>query len=184
MEILGVKNRKVMVRKILVSTGSFLSLLVLVTACSIVELGNDEQIDGTDLSQVDLGSGDLPTESAVFGQMLHNNSSKIWRADEFTIEGLTGFLDCRQDDTITLSADGTYTYDGGTLLCGGDDNTRNKTGNWSFDFENKLLIIEPGTDNETSAKVVTLETGLITMTGIYTSDIFGIFDVAGSYKSE
>lgn len=178
------KNMKAMIRKTLKNSGSALFLLMLMSACSIVELENNDPIDGSDISNVNLGSGDLPTDSEVFGQMLHNNASKVWSGEEFTIEGFSGFLDCRLDDTITLSSDGTYSYDGGTLLCGGDDSSRIKTGNWSYDFDNKLLVIDPGTANETSAKIITLETGLITMTGIYTSDIFGVFDVAGSYKSE
>lgn len=174
----------VMSRKLSTSILGILSLSILVSACGIVSLEDDQPADQPDVTNVELGSGGLPTDAEAFGQMLHNNDSKVWSAEEFTIEGFDGFLDCRLDDTITLDSDGTFSYDGGTLLCGGEDDTRNKTGNWSFDFTDKLLILEPGTANETSAKIITLETGLITMTGIYDSDIFGLFDIAGSYKSE
>ncbi|MEP1094414.1 MAG: hypothetical protein ABJG78_04860 [Cyclobacteriaceae bacterium] len=162
----------------------FFTALLLINACSIV--GIDEQdplVDGENSSQVDLGSGSLPTDEASFLQMLHNNSAKVWTAKEFTIEGFNNFLNCRLDDTITLNSDGTYSYNGGGTLCGGED-VSEKTGNWMVDFSNRLLIVDPGLETETSAKVVTLETGLVTLTGMYTSTVFGVFDLAGSYESK
>jgi len=162
----------------------FFTALFLISACSIVDIADEDQlVNEENASQVDLGSGSLPTDEASFLQMLHSNSSKVWTAKEFTIEGFSNFLNCRLDDTITLNSDGTYSYSGGEILCGGED-VREKTGTWMVDFSNSLLIIDPTLETETSAEVVTLETGLVTLTGMYTSTIFGVFDLAGSYESK
>ncbi|MEP5611521.1 MAG: hypothetical protein ABJP45_04695 [Cyclobacteriaceae bacterium] len=167
----------------LVKSGIFLTILTVAAACSIVDLDNEDLTNpGNNSSQVDLGSGSIPDDEASFLQMLHNNSSKVWTAKEFTIEGFDNFLNCRLDDTITLNSDGTYSYNGGGNLCGGED-VREKTGNWVIDFSEGLLIIDPNIGSETSAKIVTLETGLVTLTSMYTSTVFGVFDIAGSYQS-
>ncbi|MEQ9301490.1 MAG: lipocalin family protein [Cyclobacteriaceae bacterium] len=164
----------------------FLGLLILTQACSIVEL--DEEIDEvTDqsepLSEVDLGTSILPTEEEMFGELLHGGDTKTWISSEFSIEGISGFLDCRLDDTVTLKADGTYEYDGGSELCGAEDDQRNRSGNWSFDFADQELVFEPGSDEESRVKVVSLEGNLLTFTGVYENDIFGSFDISGRYTS-
>ncbi|MEM9337302.1 MAG: hypothetical protein AAGA66_01130 [Bacteroidota bacterium] len=159
----------------------------LLVGCNIVELEENspatESDPINDSSIVNLGDNDLPSDAATLAQMLHNNDSKTWAANEFSIEGLSSFLSCRLDDTITLFSDGTYTYDGGESLCGGEDNERNRTGNWAFDFETQALIFEPGTTEESTATLVTLDAGLLTFTGIYQSNLFGSFDVEGRYTS-
>ena len=162
--------------------GIFITILICVGACSIVDLDEGSTDPGNSSSQVDLGSGSLPDDEASFLLMLHNDSSKVWSAKEFTIEGFDNFLNCRLDDTITLNSDGTYSYSGGGNLCGGED-VREKTGDWIVDFDESLLIIDPNIGTETSAKIVTLETELITLTSMYTSTVFGVFDIAGSYQS-
>lgn len=163
----------------------FVSLIMLTSACSIVELDEsaDADRDGTTISEVDLGSATTPDEVSLFAQMLHGNGSKTWVASEFSIEGMTGFLDCRLDDVITLNADGTYEYDGGTNLCGLEDDQRIRNGNWSYNFETTELILEPNSDMESVAKVISLEGNILTVTGVYENDILGSFDVSGRYVS-
>lgn len=161
-------------------------LLILTQACSIVELDEETQ-DVTDqsepLSEVDLGTSILPTEEEMFAELLHDGDAKTWLSSEFSIEGIGGFLDCRLDDVVILKADGTYEYDGGRELCGAEDNQRDRTGNWSFDFADQELIFEPGSDEESRVKLVSLEGNLLTFTGVYENDIFGSFDISGRYTS-
>lgn len=162
--------------------------IIFLSGCNIVELEEaaNPVTDGSqeiNTTQVNLGSRSIPGESVAFGQMLHNNDSKVWIANQFSIEGLDAFLDCRLDDTITLFVDGTYMYDGGNNLCGADDNQRMRTGNWTFNFETSSLVFEPGSAEETSATVVTLDNNVLTFTSIYQSQLFGSFDIAGRYTA-
>ncbi|MEM8893603.1 MAG: lipocalin family protein [Bacteroidota bacterium] len=164
----------------------FVSFVVLASACSIVELDeepNETQLDGGTPSEVDLGGENTPEEEIVFAQMLHGADSKTWIASEFSIEGMSGFLDCRLDDVITLYADGTYEYDGGNNLCGLEDNQRIRRGNWSYNFETTEVTLEPGTNLESTARVISLEGNILTLTGVYKNDILGSFDVSGRYVS-
>lgn len=162
--------------------------VALFVGCNIVEVEEGNSPDsnnspsGTE-DQVNLGDQVLPEDALSLGQLLHNNDSKTWMASQFTIEGVGAFLDCRLDDTITLFSDGTYSYDGGANLCGADDDQRNRTGNWTFSFETLALIFEPGTDEEASATIVTLDEGVFTFTGVYQSNLFGSFDIEGRYTS-
>ena len=162
--------------------------LALLVGCDIVELEDENNVITDDVqdissSQVNLGDGTLPGDANTLGQLLHNNDSKTWVASEFTIEGLSTFLGCRLDDTITLFSDGTYSYDGGENLCGADDDQRVRSGNWTFNFDTSELIFEPGTSAETSATIVTLDNDILTFTGIYQSTLFGSFDVEGRYAA-
>lgn len=164
-----------------------LMFTLLLGSCTIVQVdeetltSNDDDDAVTD--GVDLGSESIPSDEDTFGQMLHNNSSKTWSAIEFSIEGMSAFLTCRLDDSITLSSDGTYLYDGGQDLCGAEDDIQIRTGSWSFDFATHELILEPGTENEASAIVMTLNDDVLTFTGVYESDVFGDFDIEGRYSS-
>jgi len=159
---------------------NFLLILIVLAGCQIVSVEGPMATD--DQLIVDLGVGSLPNSSEI-GLMLHNDSSKTWSASQFAIEGIVGFLNCRLDDTITLHKDGTYSYDGGNTLCGGEDNLRIREGNWGYDLDLELLIFEPGTEAESVVELVTLDENTITFRGVYESDIFGSFDIEGNYTT-
>ena len=163
-----------------------LIMLMFLIGCDVVSVDStDPSIpNGQDqTNEVNLGEGSIPSDQDTFGLMLHNNDSKTWSAQEFTIEGFSNFLDCRLDDTITLFVDGTYEYDGGSNLCGGEDSERSRTGNWSFNSTDNILIFEPGSSEESSVTVVTLDNQILTFRGIYQSDIFGSYDIEGRYSA-
>ena len=170
-----------MLERIIKGSQIFLVVLVCITACNIVE-PLPAHSDKTGDNEVDFGSRETPTDVEDFALMLHGGSSKAWKAKEFTIQGMSTFLNCRLDDTIILFSNGMYRYDGGDDLCGGEDNQREKTGDWTFDFDRKTLTIERGTENA-SATILTLEDGLVTWTGVYESSMFGTFHIKGSYVS-
>lgn len=159
-------------------------------ACDVIEVANpadindgQQQSPSTSADVVDRGSGSITNEPEQFAALLHNNGSKVWRAEQFTIEGLSMFLQCRLDDAITLSNDGTYQYDGGQDLCGAEDNVQDRSGNWEFNAANGTLIFDRGTSLETTGRVITLEENTIVLEGQYVSDLFGAFDVVGRYAS-
>ncbi|MEO1050382.1 MAG: lipocalin family protein [Bacteroidota bacterium] len=159
-----------------------LFLGVILHACGIVEV--DSPIDGGDGNGGD-GPGDVinvseidVTDSTAFANELHNESSKTWAATGFTLAGLNGFLDCRLDDTMTLSADGTYSFDGGDVLCGAEDNQRNREGTWTISFSNGTLTFDEGTVNEVTAEVIGLRTDTVALQGQYIG-----LEIRGEYIS-
>lgn len=169
-----------------------LALLLLSTAiaCEIVDAGTEpgqpETMTPTgdpNDQLVKLGSGNVPEDPAAFASMLHNDSEKTWAASEFALEGLTMFQSCRLDDAVTLFANGTYQYDGGRLLCGAEDDTRMRSGTYAYDAAQALLIFEPGTAQEAVAQLITLEQGQLVFSAVYASDLFGSFDITGSYTT-
>ena len=158
--------------------------LLLVASCEVVEL--ERRASGSLPNEatadvLDIGSQDLPADSAAFALLLHNGESKTWSADQFVFEGLSMFLACRLDDVMTLNADGTYAYDGGENLCGAEDDQRFRIGTWAFDVDTEQLTFDSGTSNAFSAEIVTLEEGIVVLESEYRSDIFGNFDIQGRY---
>ena len=159
---------------------------VLALSCDIVEVTPDQNsgpTGGNTSDVINTGSEIIPSDSVEFAALLHGNSSRVWSAEEFTIAGLSVFQSCRLDDQIQLINDGTYSYDGGSLLCGAEDNQQFRQGTWEIDFTNARLIFDRGTELETSGQVITLEDGVVVLGGEYESDLFGTFDVAGRYSS-
>jgi len=159
--------------------------IMMMVSCQVLDESADPATDpgagGGSNQEVDLGNGSIPADAATFGAYLHNNASKTWIANQFSIEGMDMFLSCRLDDEITLFSDGTYAYDGGDDLCGADDNVRERNGTWVFDAANLTVTIDPGSEFETTARVVTLQNDLIVLESAYVSDLFGTFDIAGRY---
>jgi hypothetical protein len=154
-------------------------------SCDIVELDpdNDPDMDKGDSSTgiVNRGSEVIPNDSTDILTLLHGNGSKAWEAEEFSISGLNFFQGCRLDDQIILSNDGTYSYDGGEILCGAEDNQRTRSGSWELDFSTTRLIFDKGTALEYSADLITLENETVVLSGIYVNDLFGTFNVEGRY---
>lgn len=167
---------------------SFL-FLIAVSSCQIVE--EDTIEEGPDMMEtpddgganVDLGSQEIPSDSATFVNLIHGENSRTWRAEEFTLESLSGFQDCRLDDLMTLHSNGTFEYDGGQVLCFGEDDRRMRTGTFTIDPANAQITFTDEAHVSYVAQVVTLEEGEIVLRGVYES-FLGDLDVAGRYLSE
>ncbi len=164
------------------------AILAVFTSCEVLDdpassQGDNPNTDVPAEDAIDRGSGNVTLEAAAFAALLHNDSSKTWAADQFTIEGFSLFQQCRLDDVMTLHNDGTYNYDGGNQLCGAEDDTRLRTGTYTFDVDAATITFDAGTALEATATVVTLEAGTAVLEGQYVSDVFGTFDVAGRYTS-
>jgi len=120
-------------------------LILFLWACDVVEVdpvspnNNFDDPVTEDAEVVDIGSGTIPQDPVQFATFLHNNSSKVWVAEQFTIAGLSAFQQCRLDDSMVLSSDGTYQYDGGDQLCGAEDDASAKVGAWEFNAENAVM---------------------------------------------
>jgi len=134
-------------------------------------------------ANVDLGSQDTPSDSATFVNTIHGENSRTWRAEEFTLESLSGFQDCRLDDVMTLHSDGTFEYDGGQALCFGADDRRMRAGTFTIDPANAQIMFTDEAQVSYAAEVVTLEEGEIVLRSVYES-FLGDLDVVGRYLAE
>jgi hypothetical protein len=155
--------------------------------CQIVEEDTNQQ-DGSptsapDITTIDIGSSIIPTDSIEFVRLLNNTSTKVWRTEAFTLETINGFQDCRLDDTMVLHEDGTWEYDGGQDLCFGLDNRRTRSGTYQVDIEQAELIFFDEEGIEYAASIITLEEGVVVLSGVYES-LFGDLDVVGRYISQ
>ena len=45
------------------------------------------------------------------------------------------------------------------------------------------MTFDPGTENEVSANIVTLDENTVVLSGQYVSELFGTFEIMGSYSS-
>ena len=63
-------------------------------------------------------------------------------ATSFALLGILNTQKCRLDDQIVLNADGTFQYDGGSKLCGREDNKKIRTGKWHVTDSGKKLVFE------------------------------------------
>ena len=144
-------------------------------ACDVVDL----QESGNDVEIADPVG--FPESDAALLESLAGSESRQWNALTFSLEGLRGVQSCRLDDDFTFFAEGTYRYDGGTVLCGGQDDTRIKTGTWRADFSNRRLIFDEGTSLEASASISGIENNRIKLLGEVL--IMGNrFDIQGIYE--
>jgi len=124
----------------------------------------------------------IPATEIQFKQSLHGEDKKAWIAQEFKLEGLLGDQDCRLDDSMVLSLDGTYQFDAGSMSCGGND-LKTKSGVYRVDYGNHKLIFDEGTSDEVSVTVSGLDQGVISLKGEV--DIFGVsMDIKGVYTVE
>ena len=143
-----------------------------IQACSVVEGDFVEQDNSTDLTFDNV----FPTSSIDANNILRGDVTKSWETSAFTIESANGFQTCRLDDQIVLDADGTYAYDGGSVLCGAEDNEKNRSGSWTLDVDARLLILDEGTDNEFSLYVESLvESEIVVSTSYRGLAILGKF---------
>lgn len=144
-------------------------LLAFLASCDLVNIREEGTKEIDPLGTIPA----FPTSETQFSQLFHSNDGRVWQANGFTIAGTEGFLDCRLDDKITLKANatnaliGTYEYNGGDDLCGAEDDATSKFGTYQIDFENKQVIFDAGTDNETTAKITGLDDTSIVLEGAY-----------------
>ncbi|WP_420385180.1 lipocalin family protein [Roseivirga sp.] len=157
---------------------SFLALsLILLTslsACSVVDLENGTQ------NTVESPVG-LPATAAELNDALVGDGSRIWSAKSFNLEGMVGVQACRLDDTFRFFADGTYRYDGGETLCGGEDSQRIRTGTWQMDFDELTITFDVTTNLQSEAKLIGLSDDTMELSGTVT--VFGEnLDIRGIYQ--
>jgi hypothetical protein len=146
---------------------------VLISGCNVVEL--DE------LTEVPNIQG-IPSTQEEFVNAIAGESSREWSTIAFQLEGLQGFQHCRSDDTFIFLSDGTYRYDGGEILCGGEDNQRIKTGTWEINPDTNEIIFDITTNKEYSAQVIAIQDGKMQLRGLV--DIFGVaMDIEGFYQT-
>ena len=126
----------------------YLTILIptILLSCNVLEVDQLNSTDGgATVTDNDLrGPNTVPTSSTEILTLLHENGEKRWDAEGFTLFGMNGFLPCRLDDQITLSVDGSYTYDGGNSLCGAEDNVRIKQGTWELSDDLESLVFTEG----------------------------------------
>ncbi len=164
--------------QILKTCGIILFILSTLPACSLVDL---EEPGPT--TPVEPPAGIPLTEEEFIFELAATDDSRMWSALTFQLEGLNGFQFCRLDDTFIFFSNGTYRYDGGEVLCGGEDNTRIKTGIWELSFQDSQIIFDRQTSKEYRTTVAGLENGRMELTGQV--EIFGqSLDISGIYETE
>ena len=77
--------------------------------------------------------------------ILTGSGTRSWSSNSFTIEGISGFQPCRLDDQIVMNMDGSFSYDGGDVLCGAEDNMQIKSGSWNLNYTTRTLTFVPNT---------------------------------------
>lgn len=147
---------------------TLVSLVSIATACDVVEI---DQLNATDNGELQteeglIGPATVPSSASEILSFLHEDSDKIWDSEGFTLFGMSGFLSCRLDDKMTISADGSYSYDGGSSLCGAEDNSRLKEGTWELATDLSSIIFTEGS-NVYTAQLVGITSDQITLSGDY-----------------
>ncbi len=150
-------------------------VLVGTWACENTQL--DQPTEGEE-QMVIIEPTTLPASAAEFEQAFHGGSEREWRAMSFTLAGFSGFQDCRLDDMMIINNDGTYRYDGGSTLCGAEDDQRIKTGTWEVINDGRNIVFDAGTVNEYTADVTGIENDMLAVSGQYIGlAIRGIYQV-------
>jgi len=159
-----------------VKSAAILLAIAFSAGCSLVDLDEPNELD---LIEAPIG---LPSTQEELVNAIAGESGKSWETLTFKLEGLDGFQFCRLDDTFMFFSNGTYRYDGGEMLCGGEDNLRVKTGTWEIKFDTKEIIFDRTTNKEHSTQIVGIEDGKMLLRGQV--EIFGIaLDIEGIYQA-
>lgn len=141
-----------------------LLLIMVTTSCSVVE------VDGMDSEGNTISFEDnFPASAIDVNTYLVGGATRTWVTVAFTIDGVNGFQNCRLDDQIRLNDDLTYSYDGGTTLCGAEDNQKLKSGNWEVNASNRTLTFDKGTDREAVFYIESLDEEEIVVSSHYYS---------------
>ena len=163
------KNRTI--NYFLISTTLFLAY-----SCGIVSLDeSNPEIENTESISI---SNSFPLDKSSLNTALTNQTSKAWNVTGFTLGGSSSFQECRLDDTLTLNANGTYDYNGGNLLCGAEDNEKNKSGSWEVDFESRTLYFDRGTDKQIETFIEACEgSKVVVSTQYFGMEVLGRFEI-------
>lgn len=130
---------------------SLILFILALSSCDVIELetapsSNNPSDQGND-PQGDIdGPTTIPNDSDTFDAYLVGDSAKTWSAAAFTLEGISGFQDCRLDDQMILTVDGTYFFDGGSNFCGGEDQAQ-AAGTYQVSFEDATVNFTLGTES-------------------------------------
>lgn len=139
---------------------------------------------------VKVSAGDESREVNVFVQLedeladvtTFNLFTKNWVASKFSFNGIFAAMDihsCRLDDEMRISGTGTYTYDGGSELCGNEDNQQLKTGTWDLDEHLKYVLFDKGEENEYRAEIDFFENGMLSLSASWMG-----LPISGEYLAE
>lgn len=121
---------------------AFLFLLwAFLPACNVIELDSPTSNSGD--NTLVSGPTTLPTDEATFLLYLSGSNGKTWKTSQFTLQGFSGFQNCRLDDQMILETNGNYQFDGGNISCGGEDQAQAQ-GTWQLDFVNNKLTFVLG----------------------------------------
>ncbi len=99
-----------------------------------------------------------------------NTLQRTWEMVNFSYAGVMATLmnhSCRLDDAMEFKADGTYLYDGGTELCGGEDSQQQKAGTWDLDENLNFVLFDKGTNKELEANIDLFTPTNLNMSGTY-----------------
>lgn len=153
----------------------YIICLFIMAACSVVEEDRGDSSGTQTISFENI----YPESIIDANAYLLGGASRTWSTVAFTIEGISGFQNCRLDDEITLMDDNTYRYDGGTMLCGAEDNQKIKTGSWDFDEGSRTLTFDRGTTRESVFYIESLTAGEIVVSSYYYN-----YEVVGKFADE
>ena len=80
---------------------------------------------------------------------------------------------------MNLKSNGTYRYNGGDNLCGGEDDTKVKNGVFELNEEHTIITFDKGTDDEFSANIESVSSTELKLSGIWAG-----LTIEGTYKPE
>ena len=93
-----------------------------------------------------------------------------YKTQKFAFDGIFAMLgshDCRLDDEMDISADGTYQYNGGRSLCGNEDDQRIKAGTWALDEKLRFVIFDRYEARKFQADINFLSDTMVALSGSY-----------------
>lgn len=155
----GFQERETM-KKHLTIFSLIISFAMITISCEKKSIEPEEDSPHTD----NTGATNYPTEQTDFNTALYNDASKTWGNGVFKVLGI-GVEDCRYDDQMSLKSDGTYSYNNGSNLCGGDLQTKN--GAWEANFTARTITFDKGTSDENVATIKTLDNFSMTVEGTW-----------------
>ncbi len=117
----------------------FLIITTFICSCSKEE----KQVQAT----VDV---ELDFTEEEFDNFIAGENNKTWNVLNFKLANIV--QGCRLDDSFFFNANKTYTYTGGEL-CGDEDDEEIKSGIWTVDADNNLVIFDQGTSTEFQAHI-------------------------------
>ncbi len=99
-----------------------------------------------------------------------NRLQRTWEMVNFSYNGVAASMfnhTCRLDDAMAFQANGTYLYNGGAELCGGEDSAQQKSGTWDLDENLNFVLFDKGTIKELRANIDFFTDTNLNMSGTY-----------------